>query len=77
MMPVSKKFIVALKLNPAPAYKIAWSAGVNPTMLSKLINGIEKPKPQDSRIISVGKLLGLPPEECFSCEVGEQCGTPG
>jgi hypothetical protein len=76
-MSVSKKFIAALKLNPMPAYKIAWSAGVNPTILSKLIHGIEKPKHQDSRITSVGELLGLSPEECFSCEVGEQCGTSG
>jgi hypothetical protein len=59
-MPVSKKFIVALKLNPMPAYKIAWNAGINPTMLSKLIRGIEKPKHQDSRIISVGELSVCP-----------------
>jgi hypothetical protein len=73
---VSKKFIVALKLNSMPAYKIAWSAGANPTVLSKLIHGIEKPKPQDHRIISVGKLLGLTPEDCFNGEVKEQYGYP-
>ena len=51
-MVISKKLIAALKLNSTPAYKIAWSAGVNPTMLSKLINGIEKPKPNDPRVIA-------------------------
>jgi hypothetical protein len=75
-MSVSKKFISALKMNPIPAYKIAWSAGVNPTILSKLIHGIEKPKPQDPRIISVGRILGLPPEECFNGEAKEQYGYP-
>lgn len=64
-MIVSQKFITAIKLNPSPAYKIAWEAGVNPTMLSKLINGIERPKPNDQRIINVGKILGIPENECF------------
>jgi lambda repressor-like predicted transcriptional regulator len=64
-MNVSKKLIEAIKLSSTPAYKIAWSAGVNPTTLSKLINAIEKPKPEDQRIINVGKILGIPPEECF------------
>ena len=64
-MVVSQKFIAAVKLNSIPAYKIAWSAGVNPTMLSKFINGIEEPKPNDSRIIAIGEVLGLSAAECF------------
>ena len=67
-MAVSQKLITAIKLNPNPAYKIAWSAGLNPTMLSKLINGIERPKPNDRRIINVGKVLGVPESECFEHE---------
>jgi hypothetical protein len=62
---VSQKLIAAIKLNRLPAYKIAWSAGINPTMLSKLINGIERPKPNDQRIINVGQVLGIPENECF------------
>jgi hypothetical protein len=72
-MSVSQKFIAALKLSPLPAYKIAWSAGVNPTMLSKLINGIERPKPGDPRIIDVGRVLGIPAEECFDTSSEDQC----
>jgi hypothetical protein len=72
-MCVSQKFIAALKLNPVPAYKIAWSAGVNPTMLSKLINGIERPKPDDPRIVNVGRVLGIPAEECFDATPEDQC----
>lgn len=64
-MVVSQKFVAAIKLNSIPAYKIAWSVGVNPTMLSKLMNGIEKPKPNDSRIIAVGEALGLSADECL------------
>jgi hypothetical protein len=68
-MIVSQKLIAAIKLNPSPAYKIAWEAGVNPTTLSKLIHGIEKPKPNDPRIVKVGKVLGLSAIECFREEV--------
>ena len=64
-MIVSQKFIAAVKLNPRPAYEIAWEAGVNPTMLSKLLNGIERPKPDDPRVIAIGKVLNIPPDECF------------
>jgi hypothetical protein len=65
MLAISNKLKIALKLNPKPEYKIAWLAGINPTMLSKLINGIERVKPNDSRVINVGKVLGIPPDECF------------
>jgi hypothetical protein len=65
---VSQKLISAIKLSSVPAYKIAWSAGINPTMLSKLINGIERPRPNDQRIIEVGKVLGVAAEECFQNE---------
>jgi hypothetical protein len=67
-MVVSQKFIAAIKLNDEPAYKIAWSAEVNPTTLSKLINGIEKPKPHDPRIIAIGHVLDIPPDECFQAD---------
>lgn len=69
MIVVSEKLKVAIKLNPKPAYQIAWSAEVNPNVLSKLINGIERVQPEDQRIIAVGKVLGIPSEECF--ESGE------
>jgi hypothetical protein len=65
VMFVSQKFIAAIKLSSEPAYKIAWSAGVNPTMLRKLMNGIEKPKLNDARIIAVGEAVGLSAAECF------------
>jgi len=64
-MILSEKFVAAIKLNDRPAYEIAWEAGVTPTVLSKLLNGIEKPKPNDPRVIAVGRMLDIPPEECF------------
>ena len=69
-MVISQKLIAAIKLSPKRAYKIAWEANVNPTVLSKLINGIERPKPHDKRIINVGKVLGIPEDEFLVTYVG-------
>lgn len=69
-MKVSRKFIEALKLGDQRYYKIAWQAGITPSTLSKLICGIEKVRPNDPRVVSVGRVLGLNPEECF--EKGEK-----
>ena len=55
-MKISKTFIIRLKLHSEPAYRIAQQAGVNPTTLSKLINGAEPLRPTDDRILRVGKV---------------------
>ncbi len=62
---LSRKFIIAVKLNEKPAYKIAHAAGLTPVRLSQLMNGITRIKPNDKRILAVAKVLGLRPEECF------------
>ena len=62
---LSKKFIAALKLGPKRAYEIAQEAGIHPSTLSKLLCGIERVKENDSRVIRVGKVLGIPEKECF------------
>ena len=64
-MQLSIKLITAIKLCETPAYKIAWAAGMHPVTLSKLIHGAEKIRPNDPRIIRVGKELGLRADECF------------
>ena len=62
---ISNKLKAALKLGDEPAYMIAHKAGINPSTLSKLVCGIVKVKTGDSRVLMVGKVLGLKPEECF------------
>jgi hypothetical protein len=61
---ISNKFRDAIKLN-APAYQIARKARLHHSTLSKLLCGIDEVKPNDPRIIAVGKVLGLSAEECF------------
>ena len=65
MLLVSRALIDRLKLSPVPAYKLARRAGCHPSTLSKLLYGAERVKPADSRILAVGRALGLSPEECF------------
>ena len=62
---VSQKFIAAVKLNERCAYQIAHLAGLPPTTLSKIMNGIDRVKPGDHRVLAVGKVLGLKEDELF------------
>ena len=62
---VSQKLRAAIKLGEEPAYKIAHRAGISSSTLSKFICGIDKVKPGDPRVLAVGEVLGLNPEECF------------
>lgn len=62
---ISRKLLIAIKLSDQRAYKIAQQAGLHPSTLSKLICGIEHVKPNDVRVIALGKVLGVPVSECF------------
>ena len=62
---VSEKLRAAIKLGDTPAYRIAQRAGIDPTVLSKLICGIVKVKKGDPRVIAVGHVLNISPDECF------------
>ena len=64
-MKLSHEFLVRLKLGDRPAYTVAQAADVHPATLSKLISGAERLRPDDSRIVAVGRELGLTSAECF------------
>ncbi len=64
-MQISKKFINTVKLSPKRAYQIAKEAGIHESTLSHIINNIRDVQDSDSRVLSVGKVLGLTPKECF------------
>lgn len=65
MLTVSDEFRVKVKLNDRPGYRIAQDADLDPSTLSKLLHGITRIKPMDDRVLRVGKILGLSPQECF------------
>lgn len=64
-MKISVRLWSAIKTSRRPAYTIAQEVGVHPSWLSKAMNGIEKVKPGDPRIIAVGVIVGVPAAECF------------
>lgn len=57
-----------VKLSEKRAYQIAHEAGLHPSTLSRLLNGIERVKPSDPRLIAVGRVLGIPKGACFENE---------
>ena len=65
MSSLSEKFLIKPKLYREPTYRIAQRASVNPATLSQLITGALRLKPNDERVISVGRILGLKDNECF------------
>jgi len=62
---LSQKFIERLKLSETPQYKLAIRAGINPCVLSKIVIGAQTPRFGDERLIRIGKLLGLKPDEIY------------
>lgn len=64
-MGVSQKFRAAVKLSSRRAYVIAQQAGLDPSVLSRILNGIDVVKPGDPRVLRVAAVLGLRNDECF------------
>jgi hypothetical protein len=62
---LSREFLIRLKLNEKPAYRIAQEAGVNHVTLSRLIHGIEPVKPNDDRISRVASVLCMTAAEAI------------
>jgi hypothetical protein len=62
---ISREFKTAVKLHSEPSYRIAQKAGIDPATLSKIICGILPARRDDSRILAVARVVGLPLEKCF------------
>ena len=67
-MTLSREFLISLKLDERPAYRIAQDADVDPVVLSKLIHGIIPVRRDDERILRVAKIFGLEDDQVFSVE---------
>jgi hypothetical protein len=62
---VSRRLFEAVKLHGVPAYKIARQARIEPSILSKLLHGAERVRPQDPRVLAIARIVGVPPEDAF------------
>ena len=62
---ISNKLKIAIYLSSRRHYQIAQAAGLHPSTLSKILNGIEEVHPNDPRVLRIGEVIGIPEEECF------------
>lgn len=65
---ISQTLRERVKLSRLRSYEIAQKAGIHPSTLSKIVCGIERVERGDRRVLSIGKVLGLSPEDCFEAD---------
>jgi len=69
---VSAKLVAAVRLHSLRAYEIAHRCGLNPSTLSKLVNGIDWVVLGDERVLRLAAFLGVSATEAFdSARVSE------
>ena len=61
---LSNKFLSFLR-EKGPIYKAAWGAGLTPNQVYKITAGIDRPGPDDPRVLALCRFLGLSIEEAF------------
>jgi hypothetical protein len=70
---VSQQFIHAVKLCGVPSHRMIARLDAplqfHPTLLSKWVHRAQPVRQGDARVIALGRLLGLTPEECFEADV--------
>jgi transcriptional regulator with XRE-family HTH domain len=62
---VSRRLFEAVKLHDEPGYRIAQRAGLTASVLSNLLHGAVRIRPQDPRVLAVAEVVGVPPERAF------------
>ena len=72
MTKISPKLVGALRMKHKQMYRLAFRVGMHPTTLSKILNGIQHVRPGDKRLVRLGRLLGITPEELFTDEKAAQ-----
>jgi transcriptional regulator with XRE-family HTH domain len=65
MARVSERLHRAVKTARIRQYELARALGVHHSTLSCWLNGISDVRKNDPRILKLGELVQVPPEECF------------
>jgi hypothetical protein len=68
---ISRKLYEAVRLDQRRQYELAHSLYMNPATLSQIVNGILITRIGDTRVISLGELLGVPEDECYELQEEE------
>lgn len=67
-MVVSEKLrreVLIFRSRGGKQYTLAKRAGIHPTILSALLTGSLPVRSDDPRVLSIGRLVGVPAAECF------------
>lgn len=65
---ISQKLITAILLSREKRYILARKANLHPAYFSQIIHGHIPLKPDDERVLRIGKVLNIPKEELFEIE---------
>ena len=63
---ISREFLIRVKCNDQPAFKIAQAADLHPSTLSQILHGKTPLKDDDPRVLRIGQVVGLSKEEVFA-----------
>ena len=48
-----------------PYHQIAWEAGISPNRFYKITAGVDRPGPEDPRMVAICKYLNIPIDDVF------------
>jgi hypothetical protein len=65
---LSETFLARLRSSQTPMYRLAAKAGTDPFWVSRLVSAALAVKARDERIVRLGRLVGLGPNEVFERE---------
>jgi hypothetical protein len=65
---ISRKLFEKVKLDDRKQFEIAREAGICATTFSQIIRGIVLTRPGDTRVLRIGELVGISPDECYEQE---------
>jgi len=69
---LSDRLRIAVRMADERQYRLARRAGLDPSIVSKWLNGIVDPKRGDPRVVKLGALVGVPADACFDNSDGSQ-----
>jgi hypothetical protein len=62
----TQHFLARLRVSPTPLYRLAAEAGIDATLVSKLVRGARPIRPDHAgKLVRLGRQLGLRPEQVF------------
>ncbi len=62
---LSNEFFERLKRIGKPYHQIAWESNITPNQLYKITSRIDRPDPNDPRVIALCQYLGMSIEDAF------------